>query len=90
MDKALHCPIEPYVALPHGTVLHLDADMLDGWAHMGLYNITGWPAGVVRVGTTDDGLPVGVQIVGQPWREDVVLALMRVLEQAFGYEPPRI
>ena len=85
---AILCPIEPYVALPHGQVLTFDADMLAGWAHMGFYNITGWPAGVVRVGTTEDGLPVGVQIVGKPWREDVVLALMRVLEQAFGYQRP--
>lgn len=29
------------------------------------------------------GLPVGVQVVGRPFREDVVLAVMRALEQAF-------
>ncbi len=87
---AILCPVEPYVALPHGTVLTFDGEMLDGWAHMNFYNITGWPAGVVRAGTTEDGLPVGVQIVGNPWREDVVLALMRVLEQAFGYQRPTL
>ncbi len=30
------------------------------------------------------GLPVGVQVVGRPWREDVVLAVMQVLESAFS------
>jgi fatty acid amide hydrolase len=29
------------------------------------------------------GMPVGVQVVGLPWREDVVLATMAALEQAF-------
>jgi fatty acid amide hydrolase len=28
------------------------------------------------------GLPVGVQLMGRPWRDDVVLAGMRVIEQA--------
>ncbi len=30
------------------------------------------------------GLPVGVQVVARPWREDIVLALMHALEQAFA------
>jgi Asp-tRNA(Asn)/Glu-tRNA(Gln) amidotransferase A subunit family amidase len=28
------------------------------------------------------GLPVGVQLMGRPWRDDLVLAAMRVIEQA--------
>jgi Asp-tRNA(Asn)/Glu-tRNA(Gln) amidotransferase A subunit family amidase len=28
------------------------------------------------------GLPVSVQLMGRPWRDDVVLAAMRVIEQA--------
>jgi len=30
------------------------------------------------------GLPVGVQIVGQPWGEEKVLAIMRVVDTALG------
>jgi len=48
------------------------------------YNLTGWPAGVVRGGSTADGLPIGVQVVARPWREDLVLAVMRCIEQASG------
>ena len=33
------------------------------------------------------GLPVGVQVVAHHWREDVVLALMAALEQAFSLRP---
>jgi len=31
-----------------------------------------------------EGLPVGVQIVGQPWGEEKVLAVMRVVDAALG------
>ncbi len=44
------------------------------------YNVTGWPAAVVRCGTSKTGLPIGVQIAANPWREDVALAIARVLE----------
>ena len=50
------------------------------------YNTTGWPAGVVRAGTSGDdaGMPLGVQVVGQPWRDDVVLAAMAHIESKSG------
>ena len=44
------------------------------------YDLTGWPAGVVRGGTSSNGIPIGVQVVANPWREDIVLAVMRHLE----------
>jgi len=36
------------------------------------------------VGTADGGLPIGVQIVARPWRDDVALAVAAWLEQRFG------
>ena len=33
------------------------------------------------------GLPVGVQVVARPWREDVVLAVMRQLQEALRGRP---
>ena len=48
------------------------------------FSMTGQPCVVVRVGATAGGLPIGVQIVGRHWREDVALALGRVLEQELG------
>lgn len=49
-----------------------------------IHNSTGWPAAVVRAGTSPEGLPIGVQVVGQPWREDVVLAACEYLESKTG------
>jgi len=55
------------------------------------FNWTGWPSAVVRAGTSSDGLPIGVQIVGSPWREDIVLAVAAVVEKKFGgWRPPQI
>ena len=48
------------------------------------YNLTGWPATVVRCGTSSEGLPIGVQVVARPWREDVSLAVAAFLESALG------
>ena len=53
------------------------------------YNLTGWPVAVVPIGRSSDGLPIGIQIVGKPWREDNVLAVAKFLETKFGgFQPP--
>jgi fatty acid amide hydrolase len=36
----------------------------------------------LEVDRASAGLPVGVQLMGRPWRDDVVLAAMRTIEQA--------
>ncbi len=48
------------------------------------YNLTGWPSGVVRAGTSPEKMPLGIMVTGQPWREDNVLAAMSALEGKFG------
>jgi amidase len=48
------------------------------------YSDLGWPAAVVRCGTSTTGLPIGVQIVGRPWDEHIVLAVAQFLETAMG------
>jgi amidase len=55
-----------------------------------VYNITGWPVAVVRAGTSPEGLPLGIQIVGRPWAEEVVLAAAAQLESKTGgwQKPP--
>jgi len=57
-----------------------------------IYNIAGWPAGVVRGGTSaEGGLPIGVHIIAHPWREDVVMATATFIESKLGgYKRPPI
>ena len=51
------------------------------------YNMAEWPALVIRGGTSSEGLPLGVQVVSRPWREDLVLAVGAHLEVALGTFP---
>ncbi len=79
---AILCPTAAYPATEHeGT---FDESRTMGFAYTGAYNVTGWPGAVVRGGTSPEGLPIGVQVVARPWREDVALALAAVLESALG------
>jgi amidase len=57
-----------------------------GASYTSQYNTTGWPAGVVRCGTSTEaaGLPLGIQVVAQPWRDDVVLAALAFIELQNG------
>jgi amidase len=82
---ALICPVCAHPAAPHGTFERVTS------SYVKPYNLTGWPAGSVRGGTSPKGLPIGIQVVGQPWREDVVLTVMQFLETALGgWQPPRL
>jgi amidase len=85
----LLCPASAIPAPTHNVAMQeLEATML---SYTAIYNITGWPVAVVRIGTSADGLPIGIQIVGKPWQEAVVLAVAKFVEQEFaGFVPPAI
>ncbi|HEY0943702.1 MAG TPA: amidase family protein, partial [Opitutaceae bacterium] len=55
-----------------------------GGGYTSIYNLTGWPSVVVRAGSSPEGLPIGVQIVAKPWRDDVALAVARFVETKTG------
>jgi amidase len=74
------CPAMPQPAVRHG-------DSTAPWfgdTYSDVHNLTGWPAVVVRGGSSPEGLPIGVQLVAPPWREDIALAAARVVEAASG------
>ena len=51
-----------------------------------MVNVSGLPAIVLPVYTTDAGLPMGVQLIGRPGREDVLLAIGAQLERRLHWE----
>jgi fatty acid amide hydrolase len=101
---AIVCPPSALVAPRHGNVYVNLASL-----YTALFNLLGWPAGVVpvtRVGQEEEsdrqisrdvaeraarrterdsaGLPVGVQVAARPGREDLVLSVLRLIEQQRG------
>ena len=81
------CPVNAFTALKHG--VSYDEEVLPAFTYTWTYNLTGWPGAVVRGGTSEGGLPIGVQIVSQPWREDVALAVAQIVESELGgWEAP--
>lgn len=87
--NAILCPANAIPAVPHGT--SIDDDIISAFSYTVTHNLTGWPGAVVRAGATVDGLPIGVQIVARPWREDVALALAGHIETVTGgWQPPNL
>lgn len=76
------CPAVGFPAPAHGGTLTEEA--LPAFSYTETFNLTGWPAAVVRCGTSSDGLPIAVQVAARPWREDIALAVAEYLENAFG------
>jgi amidase len=75
-------PVFPEPARPHGT-MNVRGE-IDPTSHTTPHNLTGWPAATVRCGTSPEGLPIGVQVVARPWRDDVALAGALRLERELG------
>jgi len=75
-------PVAAFPALPHGQ--SIADDVFPGFSYTMTHNMTGWPAAVVRCGTSLEGLPIGVQIAAAPWREDIALAVALRLEELCG------
>jgi amidase len=85
---ALLCPVTVFPAPPHGFTFETES-WLQHFSYTCLENLTGWPSVVVRAGSSPDGLPLGIQIVAHPWREEVALAVAQHIETACGgYQPP--
>jgi len=76
----LLCPAYSKAGLRHGESV-LDENFR-GFRHTMAFNVAGWPAAVVRGGTSREGLPIAVQVAAAPWREDIVLAVAAHLEAA--------
>jgi amidase len=82
------CPAYTQPALFHGTSTF--DDNFRGFSCTMAYNLTGWPAAVVRCGESASGLPIGVQIVAHPFREDIALTVASRLEEMVGgWKPPK-
>jgi amidase len=94
---ALLTPALAEAPLPLGTIDPLDMEHpLAGFVRSASFtpftpplNLTGQPAIALPLFQRPDGLPLGVQLVGQPAREGDLLALAAQLESAHGWAARR-
>ena len=79
-------PQMPTPAIEAGRVTPADGRFGDEWINWSPYtypfNLTQQPAASVPCGFSSDGLPVALQIVGPPRRDDMVLRAARAYESA--------
>jgi Asp-tRNA(Asn)/Glu-tRNA(Gln) amidotransferase A subunit family amidase len=84
----LLCPVAAIPAFRHGErewqVQGQNVKYLDAWSYCEWFNLLGFPAVVVPMGRSLEGLPIGVQIVGRPWEEELVLSVAARLDEARG------
>ena len=90
----LLCPACAVPAFRHGErKWTIDGQTVDYWQAMSYsqwFNLLGNPTAVVPVGMSAEGLPIGIQVVGRPFEDELVLAVARRIEEgrALEFKPP--
>ena len=97
MDEALQpwdvwlCPVAMTAAFTHrpkGAAIEIEGRkvpyFLANAAYTMLFNLTGHPVVVIPIGQTENGLPIGMQIVGKRWKEMELLTIAQEINQVAG------
>ena len=91
--RVLVCPVASIPAFRHGerswTIDGESVRYPQPFVYSQIFNLLGNPAAAVPVGQSAEGLPIGVQIVGRPFEDELVLSVAAKIEQALGgWKPP--
>lgn len=81
----LLCPVLNGPPPPIGALMDKDSGtdtLMQLFQFTSQFNVTGQPAVSLPLHTTNDGLPIGIQLVGAPYRDDVLIQVAGQLEQA--------
>ena len=86
--QVLLCPVGSVPAFRHGerswTIDGREVTYEQAFTPCVIFNLFGNPSAVVPVSRSAGGLPIGVQLVGRPFEDQLVLAVARKLEEALG------
>ncbi len=79
-------PTLAVTAFPHAPgpteIDGLPIDPYTGWMLTPLFNLTGHPAASINCGYSKQGLPIGLQLIGPRYREDIVLQISKQYQEA--------
>jgi Asp-tRNA(Asn)/Glu-tRNA(Gln) amidotransferase A subunit family amidase len=88
------CPVSSSPAFKHRKIgqIHTSVDVdgamipgnIAGIGYTAIFNLTGHPAVVIPVTKSDNGLPIGLQIVGKRGEDDKLLMICEQIEQYIG------
>jgi len=89
MDDApvLLSPVSTTTSFPHGAGNWRSGDAnsyRETMRYSQWLNLVGFPGVSVPLGRSSEGLPIGVQVIGRPHEEELVLAVAETIEQARG------
>jgi Asp-tRNA(Asn)/Glu-tRNA(Gln) amidotransferase A subunit family amidase len=88
------CPVCAVPAFRHGErswmIEGQRVDYLDAMRYTQWFNLLGAPAAVVPVGKSREGLPIGVQVAGRPFEDEIVLGIAEAIDKEFGFIAPPI
>ncbi|MBG99122.1 MAG: amidase [Solibacterales bacterium] len=86
--RVLICPASSIPAFRHGErSWHLSGQQVhypEPFVYSQIFNLLGNPCAVVPAGRSSEGLPIGVQVVGRPFEDEMTLSIASVIEQALG------
>ena len=90
---AILAPATPFHALPGGTkTVELNGQTVPARPNIGIYtqpiSFIGLPVVSVPVWLPNAALPIGVQVVAPPWREDIALRIAATLEENGAVSAP--
>jgi Asp-tRNA(Asn)/Glu-tRNA(Gln) amidotransferase A subunit family amidase len=84
----LVAPVGAAPAFEHGTrrlrVGERELSVFQAFKYSRAFNVLGLPCVAVPAGHSLEGLPIGVQIIGRPFEEELVLAAAAIIEAALG------
>lgn len=89
----LIAPVGAAPAFEHGTrrlrIAGRELSIFQAFKYSRAFNVLGLPCVSVPAARSPEGLPIGVQIIGKPFAEELVLAVASIIEEALGgWMPP--
>jgi len=85
-------PVSAGPAFRHGEGgYRIDGGYRESMRHSQWLNLVGFPGVSVPMGVSEEGMPIGVQVIGRPYEDELLLDVAERLEQARGpWQAPMI